>query len=481
MNEEFREFLHVVFKRKRFVLLAFLATSLPIIAMALLRPAPYRANAKLLLVGNRSYVQLAPGDQKRTSQIPDAQVINAEVENLKNWSFLVAAADRLDIDLVGEVPASREERNRATARAIRAGLEVTPYPTAPMIEVAFTDTDRNKAAAVANTVVDTYLEYRPSLFESPEVGHFYTKRADRLKRELRRAERRLERYQRRSGIVSLQQQKDEAVRQMMATELSLKETNGQILQTEELITSLTEAHEKQPEKLSSDVEMIDNPVTRALEERIGILTVELSELEQKYTDEDRRVKDKLQQIAELRRQMTKQPARIVGTERFELNQVRQNLSEELYRAQANLKALVAKRDSLTASLDALNTNLEETNREGVRFLELDGIVQNKRVELQATETRRQEAQLSQDMTANRLDSIRVVDRATPPMKPYNQNTLLATAVALLAGLGLGIAGAFGLEFLYRTYHFASDIERELELPVLGLITDFHQANRQPAH
>ena len=48
---------------------------------------------------------------------------------------------------------------------------------------------------------------------------------------------------------------------------------------------------------------------------------------------------------------------------------------------------------------------------------------------------------------------------------------LTIVVALIAGLGLGLAGAFGLEFLYQTYHFATDIERELELPVLGLISD----------
>ena len=262
----------------------------------------------------------------------------------------------------------------------------------------------------------------------------------------------------------------------MASDLSLKETISQIRQTEELIESLSAAQEKQPEKVSSDVEMIDNPVARALEERVGILSVELSELHQKYTEEDRRVRDKIEQIADLRKQIAKQPARIVGTERYELNQVRQNLSEEIYRAGANLKALIAKKGSLETTMANLNDSLDAMNRRGVRFQELDSLVQNKRVELQATETRRQEAQLSQDMTANRLDSVRVVDRATPPVKPYNQNTLLATAVALLSGLGLGVAGAFGLEFLYRTYHFATDIERELELPVLGLITDFREAN-----
>ena len=474
MNEDFREFLHIVFKRKRFVVLAFLLISLPIIAVTLLRPSQYRSQAKLLLVGNRSYLQLAPQDTRRVTQIPDAQVLNAEVENLKNWSFLLTAADRLDVELVNPVPEDREERNRATARAIRSALEVMPYPTSPMIDVSFTHGDRNKAAAVANTVVDTYLDYRPNIFESPEIGKFYAKRTERLQREVRAAERRLDRYQRQTGIVSLQQQRDETVRQMMASELAYKETSAQIEQTRELITSLESAQGLQPEKVAGDVEMVDNPVARALEERIGILTVELSDLRQKYTDADRRVQDKMSQIRELQREVASEPRRIVGTERFELNQVRQNLTEELYRARANLEALGSKRISLEASLAESRARLERMNTQGVRFQELQDAVDNKRTQLDATEKRHQEAQLSLEMTEGKLDSIRVVDRAVPPIRPYNQNTMLAIAVALIAGAGLGVAGAFGLEFLYRTYHFSSDVERELELPVLGLISDFHR-------
>jgi len=480
MNDDFREFLHIVFKRKRFVVLAFLLISLPIVAVTLLRPSQFRAQAKLLLVGNRSYLQLAPQDTKRTTSIPDAQVLNAEVENLKNWSFLLSAADRLDIELVEPAPADREERNRATARAMRSGLEVMPYPTSPMIEVAFTDPDKNKAAAVANTVVDTYLEYRPNIFESPEIGKFYARRAERLQRELRQSERRLERYQRKTGIVALQQQRDESVRQLMASQLSREETDAQVRQTQELIGSLSGAQQAQPEKIAGDVEMVDNPVARALEERIGILTVELSDLRQKYTDNDRRVGDKVAQIRELEREVGRQPRRIVGTERFELNPVRQNLNEELYRAQANLEALQGKRVSLDATIVEIDQQLRLLNESGIRYQELEDDVDNKRSELQATEKRGQEANLSLEMTAGRLDSIRIVDRAQPPLRPHNQSTGLAILVALIAGLGLGVAGAFGLEFLYRTYHFASDLERELELPVLGLISDFHRAGGQLA-
>src|SRR5262249_24916192 len=136
------------------------------------------------------------------------------------------------------IPDNREERNRQTASAILAGLEVNPFPTSPNVEVAFSSSDRAKAAAVANTVTETYLQYRPGIFESPDIPNFCARRIGRLQRELRASERRLDRYQRKTGILALQQQKDESVRQIMATRLTLNETEAQIRQTTELISSL---------------------------------------------------------------------------------------------------------------------------------------------------------------------------------------------------------------------------------------------------
>src|SRR5215831_11624743 len=127
MNEQIREFLHILFKRGRFILIAFVLIAGPVITFAMLRPSQYRAAAKLILVGNRSYLQLSPQDSKRIVQVPDTQVVNAEVENLKNRSFLIAAAKKLEVEIISPVPADREIRARQTASAIRQGIEVTPF------------------------------------------------------------------------------------------------------------------------------------------------------------------------------------------------------------------------------------------------------------------------------------------------------------------------------------------------------------------
>ncbi|MFP6664228.1 MAG: hypothetical protein VCC00_08525 [Deltaproteobacteria bacterium] len=471
MNEAAREFLHILFKRKRFIVTTFLVVAVPIIIFTLLRPPTYMARAKLLVVGSRSYLHLSPQETRKTTQIPEAQVLFAEVENLSNRSFLLKAANRLQVELIDPVPADPEIRARRTAAAIRRGLQVTPFPKTPMIELAFEHPDKNIAAAVVNTLADTYIEYHPSLYESPQVAKFYQKRRVSLAGKLRGAEASLDIFQRETGIVDLEQQLDESVRQMMAAELSLRETKVQIDQSDHLMLELNHSLEVEPERIASDVNMVNNPIARALEERIGILTVELSELRQKYTNNDRRVSDKQRQIAELRGRVSELAPRIIGTERFERNPVRQDIVEELHRARANREALLAKRSGMESMTVDYRARIHQIDASASRMRELEATVRQSRTALDLAVKRSQEAELSLQMSADKLDSIRIVDRAQPPAKPYGQNKSLTFIVALIAGAGLGIAGAFGLEFLYQTYHFASDVERELELPVLGLISD----------
>ena len=156
MNDAVREFLHILFKRKRFVLVTFLVVAVPIIIFTLLRPPTFMARATLLVVGSRSYLHISPQETRKTTQIPEAQVLFAEIENLQNRTFLLKAASRLQLELVDPVPTDPKVRARRTAAAIRRNLQVTPFPKTPMIEIAFEHPDKNVAAAVVKTPADTY-------------------------------------------------------------------------------------------------------------------------------------------------------------------------------------------------------------------------------------------------------------------------------------------------------------------------------------
>lgn len=67
------------------------------------------------------------------------------------------------------------------------------------------------------------------------------------------------------------------------------------------------------------------------------------------------------------------------------------------------------------------------------------------------------------------NNVSVVDRAERPGAPSSPRLLLNVIASLLAGTVLGIAGAFGLEYMDDTFKSPEDVERGLAMPVIGII------------
>jgi uncharacterized protein involved in exopolysaccharide biosynthesis len=75
------------------------------------------------------------------------------------------------------------------------------------------------------------------------------------------------------------------------------------------------------------------------------------------------------------------------------------------------------------------------------------------------------ARLANEQRAERLS---LVEPPSLPDRPYSPNRPLLIALGAVAGLGLGILLAFGVEFLRRPLRSPSQIEA-LGLPVLGVV------------
>lgn len=69
----------------------------------------------------------------------------------------------------------------------------------------------------------------------------------------------------------------------------------------------------------------------------------------------------------------------------------------------------------------------------------------------------------------KVDNVHVIDKAEIPSGPVSPNVLLNIAIAGVLGLMLGVFLAFLLEFLDNTIKTPEDVEKYLNLPVLGSI------------
>lgn len=132
---------------------------------------------------------------------------------------------------------------------------------------------------------------------------------------------------------------------------------------------------------------------------------------------------------------------------------------------ATLEALNQREAALAAKVNELRTELTsfpgmETH---IAQLQLEGDI------LESTHRyllgQYQQARLQEETIA---PYITILDGASPPSR-IGTNTRQKVILGLLVGLLLGLGGAFFLEYLDQTIKSASDVERAVAMPVLGLI------------
>ena len=71
----------------------------------------------------------------------------------------------------------------------------------------------------------------------------------------------------------------------------------------------------------------------------------------------------------------------------------------------------------------------------------------------------------------KVNNVETIDKAIPIEKPVNVKTALNTAIAMILGLMMGVFIAFVLEYMDNTVKTENDVQKYLDLPVLGLIPD----------
>ncbi|MDQ3918274.1 MAG: polysaccharide biosynthesis tyrosine autokinase, partial [Acidobacteriota bacterium] len=92
----------------------------------------------------------------------------------------------------------------------------------------------------------------------------------------------------------------------------------------------------------------------------------------------------------------------------------------------------------------------------------------------------QRAKENDVMLAGTLNNVRVVDYAIAPDDPVGPRRLLATLLAFVVSLAVGVGLAFLLEFLDDTLRTSDDIEKVLMLPAIGVIPSAGRSGRKLA-
>ena len=155
-----------------------------------------------------------------------------------------------------------------------------------------------------------------------------------------------------------------------------------------------------------------------------------------------------------------------------VNPTHQRLKEELFRNEAELEALKAKKITQKEQLAEFQDKLENLNQVELELDQLEQNIEVDRGNYRLYLSKVEESRISEAMDSEKIASVSLMGPARPPRKPVSPKVLLN----LLIGIFLGIFGSLTLalfrEYLDDRIEKIEDVEKELQLPVLASIPIF---------
>jgi len=213
-----------------------------------------------------------------------------------------------------------------------------------------------------------------------------------------------------------------------------------------------------------------NDPIQLLRERLGELEAKLASLNEKYTDKHPHVAATKAEIeeaqaklrSELKGQQEPRPGGTVVLGAAE----RATLSKQMADLEVELATLNAREASLRQRSDRARRALSFTSGREQEYTQLSRAVESQRNLFALYSERLNQARMTEQ---SQIRNIRVIDLASTPTAPSASPLAKALMMVVLAGLGLGVAVAASIEYIFEVLETEADVTRITGLPILGSV------------
>jgi polysaccharide biosynthesis transport protein len=339
---------------------------------------------------------------------------------------------------------TQEETTRNTVDRLSRLLTVSPVRGSRIVKVSLDHPDPAVSQRIANGFGEVFIaDNLDRRFEATSYARkFLEERLQQLKQKLEETETQLVAYAEQQGIIQIDGNKNLSSTDLEATNIKLAEVRAERIK-KELLWKQARATDGLGLK-----EILDS---EAIQENRKLRTELAAEYQQKLAIYKPAFPDMVKirnQIKELDRQV-----------QSEVASIKQSI-------EAGFLAAKEEEETLQAALEGTKTEVVEQRNRSIRYNILQREVDTNRQLYDGLLQRYKEIGVAGGVGTN---NISVVDAATRPLFPRSPNLLLNLAAAFLVGLGLGVLLAFLLDYLDDSFKAPEDIEREIGLPVVGVI------------
>lgn len=438
----------------------------------------YTASSRLLATLDDAYVfRPLAGVDAAGLALDSNQVVQAEIELLRSPVILDTVLDIKSIDVL--YPALAIERDRASAEGrlssedlnrvyreaaidlLAEDFGIAAAPERPIIFMDFTHEDPRVAAETLNLLIDTYLNYRTSLF-SEGAGEDFAAQRDVFQSELETADAELRDFMLQYDLTDLAAEQGAVQRLIETVEAELLRVRAQQGAVQSQRVSLRSELDRTPR----DVELFVEDTSR---QSLVDLELEREDLLARYTPNSEPVRAINARIAQVEAFLGRQQG-ASGTVRRGINPVYQSLSTSFSSIEAEAEALAGEAGALRSQLTQLERRADELVALTPTWRDLQRARDLAEANVVEYSSRAIEERSRRDLVQRRADNIRILEPARIPAEAESLRLTIALAALLFAAFSAVMAGLL-YAFTRIGFSTPASLTRTTALPVLASISD----------
>jgi capsular exopolysaccharide synthesis family protein len=453
---DLRVYWRTIRKRWPFVVLSMIVATVVAFVYTYRQPKVYEATCQVIietmapqvLPGSKDVVELGTGSFWTNKEFYETQFRIIQSTNVGQRT-----AEKLglqyDSDYAGVVGANHDLA--ALGRAIAGQLSVKALKDSRVALITVADSKPQRAALIANTVADTYIEYNLDykLEGARSAMAWLAEQEADLKHQLEQSELSLYQYKKDRNLlaVSLDDKQSMLSQNLANVNAKLTELHIRLLEMDAKRKMIERARNSIGEEETLP-EIREKPTIERLRDSYVQLEKEYADLSSRYGPEHPKMKALQGQMDSIKKNYEEEIDGVLAS--FEKGY------QELIDNERSLKVLMEQQKKEAIELSKIEVEYKPLQRAAEQEDKMYGIIASRQKEIDIT-------------GPMKTNNVRVLERAIVPGVPVRPRPVQNLFLGLMLGLGTGIALAFGIEALDNTLKTQQDVEQFLGTPVLGLV------------
>ena len=341
--------------------------------------------------------------------------------------------------------------------SVLAHLDASTLGRSQVISLQAWSHDPNMAAAIANTLADTYLSSEKGLkaADSTRIEDYLGKRITELREQAEKSDRAVAEYRRKTGLY---QGTNASVTSQQLTDLNTRLTDAQTAKAE-ADSRLSEATALKKNGTTGDSlpDVLGSPLIQQLRAQQAEAERNVAQLSATYGPNHPKLIDARAAVADIRAKLQAETNRIID-----------GLRHQAATAEARYAAL--QKDFDTAK--------DEAGGASEQSIELQALEREATVNGNLLEAMLNRAKETFGREEIEQPDARLVSAAAPPQRPSYPPKMLIVLLGTLSGILVGSLAALMREGADRTFRRADEVESITGLPIMAMVPTLKRG-RQP--